>query len=139
MLRFFDKDITLKADYSEYIIKNDNKLLYPENFDIINHEIYNYLTDFEKYLNTTIYKGKIKKGDLIINNGKIIFKNSIHKNLLIMNNDKNFIVEKKINFNSNEQLFDFFMKFLVHKYEEILNDELIDFIYNENNENIGNI
>ena len=135
IVNIFDEIIFLNSDSIEFKMNNDNKIFYPKDFVIINEEIYNNIIKFGDTLNMNLLKENINKISFYINNGRIILKSSKYKYLLIINKDKNlFIPEMILNFYSNEQISVFYRKFYAHKYEELINDTLIDFIYDNKNE-----
>ena len=125
----FDKSLFLNLKSIKSKKNNDNKIVYPQNFVIINEEIYNNLIRFGDILNMNILKEKSKDISFYINNGKIILNSSKYNYLLIINKENTLLIPEIIlYFYSVNQQSVFFSKFSSHKYEKIINDSLKEFI-----------
>ena len=137
LFKFIDNCIHLDPQNSKLRIK-DNEFSIPENFNIINEEILKSMKEFQSISNKNINEEKIEKMSFFINDGKIIVNYPQLQFLLIIgkeNKNKNILIpEKFLNFESKKQKSFFFFIFNVKSVEEILNDQLIDFLYNEKNE-----
>ena len=113
--------------------------LYPYNFDIITDKILYLLINFTKSLSFTIFDRIFQKVHFIINQRKIIIKIKTN-NILIIGIGKNYeyIPEMILNFNILIIRDNFFNLFYGYKFNEIISDKIISFIYNEKNEIIAN-
>ena len=133
----FDKNE--KLNQKEIKIKN-NEFSFYEEFSIINEEIYLLLNEFAKINNKKIEANKIF---IIINNGKIIFKHSNSKLKYILayqkNENNSFETEMIFHFKGDNFLDDYFLKLNEQRLDDIFPDKLIDLIYNEKDQIIGNI
>ena len=119
---------------------NNNEFSFYENFNIINEEIYLFLNEFINISNNMIDSQKIF---MIINDGKIIFKhpNLKFKYLLVYQKNKNDSIEIEmiLNFFNDINFDKFYFKLNEQRIDDLLPDKLLDFIYNEKDEIIGNL
>ena len=136
--KIFDKENDLKNDI--YLTIKNVKYFYPYDFNIINNEIFNRLNDFTKFLDTNLSKNLFNKTPLIINDKKIII-NIMHYEILVIKIDENneLISEMIIAFDKNDIRETFFKELKTYKFKEMIFDELISFIYDENDNIIGNL
>jgi len=128
-----------KLNQKQIKIKNNDFSFY-EDFNIINEEIYLFLNEFARINNKKIEAHKIF---IIINNGKIIFMHSNSKLKYIMVHQKkennSFEAEMIFHFFADNFLDDYFLKLNKQRIDNIIPDKLIDLIYNERDEIIGNL
>jgi len=119
---------------------NNYEFSFYENFNIINEEIYLYLNEFINISNNIIDSQKIF---IIINDGKIIFKhpNPQFKYILVYQKNKNDSIEIEmiLNFFNDNDFNKFFFKLNEQRIDDLLPDKLLDLIYNEEDEIIGNL
>ena len=128
-----------KLNQKEIKIKS-NEFSFYEEFNIINEEIYLLLNEFAKINNKKIEAHKIF---LIVNNGKIIFKHSNSKLKYILTYQKNennsFDAEMIFHFLGDNFLDDYFLKLNEQRLDYVFPDKLIDLIYNDKDQIIGNL
>ena len=132
-------------DYENYLILEtystikNKQLLYPNNFDIINEDIFNNLNTFAKFLNNEISEFMIIQTPLIINENKIIIKLSPLNILVIkIENNNEYIPEIIFDFDKCDIKDGYFKILSKNNFNDVINDKIISFIYNEKNEIIGN-
>jgi len=116
----------------------DSQISYPIDFCFINEDIYNYLNDLFKLLkmnnnleNTKYIPSFIKNDEKIIIN--------LNSNLILVNKikDNNIIPEIILDFDIKKIQDNIFNKFKYKKFNEVISDEAIDFIYDRKNEILG--
>ena len=145
-INFFISDLTQ--------LKNENNIYYPNNFYVINSDIYKKLCKYN-FINKDYKKEKEKdkKKKYIINNGQIILKyeynidnnENINYNIILgkLNNDKAFISEEVVFFENNkterDSEFERFKEIRNIKYNIINNkDNSIKLYKYDNKQNITN-
>ena len=137
----YEKIFDIKNQIKEkvYLTIKNIKFIYPYNCNIINEKILHCLINFTKSLNFKISYGIYQKTPFIINQKKIIMKIKEY-NILVIGIDKNYeyIPEMILNFNTYIIRDNFFNLFFKYKFNEIISDKIISFIYNEKNEIIAN-
>ena len=126
----------LSIDYLS--IKNE-QISFPINFSFINEEIKNNLNNFSRFLNIKISELLIRRTPLIINDKKIIIKYMLNYILVIKIEKKDeYILDMILSFNNGMERDNYFQRFSKYKFNEILNDQIISFLYNEKDEIIAN-
>ena len=126
----------LNIDYLS--IKNE-QISFPINFSFINEEIYNNLNNFSNFLNIKISELFLRKTPLIINDEKIIIKYMLNYILVIkIEKVDEFILDMILSFNNGMERDNYFQRFSKYKSNEILNEKIIGFLYNEKDEIIAN-
>ena len=133
--KIFDKENDLKNDI--YLTIKNVKYFYPYDFNIINNEIFNRLNDFTKFLDINLSKNLFNKTPLIINDKKIII-TIMHYEILVIKIDENneLISEMIIAFDKIDIKETVFKMFKEYKFNF---DEVISFIYDKNDNIIGNL
>ena len=137
--KFFNKGIDIIPKYIHLNIR-DNEFEYPKDFSIINEKIYSRLTEMDK----KIPKEQINEIKFIIDGNMIIIKNQKSNYFYFLhnkNNNNSLVPEMIFDFGQNDEKIDY-MDFIMNNpniIKEIYNDKIIDFIYNDKNEIIGNI
>ena len=128
-----------KLNQKDLKIKENNYFIY-EDFSIINEETYLLLNELTNNNNNIIDSQKIF---IIVNGGKIIFKhpNPNSRYILVYQKIKkdSFEIEIILNFINVNSFNDFFFRLNEQRIDFLLPDKLLDLIYNEKDEIIGNI
>ena len=137
--QIINNDLFGKLNQKEIII-NKNEFSFYDNLNIINEEIYLFLNEFSRTNNKII---EAYKNFIIVNNGKIIFKHSNSKLKYILayqkSGNNSFEAEMIFHFLDDKFLDDYFLKLNEQRIDDIFPDKLIDLIYNEKDEIIGNL
>jgi len=117
-----------------------NEFSFYEDLAIVNEEIYLFLNEFAKINKKKIEAHKIF---IIINNEKIIFKHSNSKLSYILayqkNENNSFEAEIIVHFLQDKFLDEYYLKLNEQRIDDIFPDKLIDLIYNNNDQIIGNL